>query len=128
MWHRDDPGDPPSPDPAAAAEEYFNQLSLHEPPEDDRCPDCHDQSWYVGREPNPEHLECGGTGFYLGHTETCINDECALNGDLFSCEGAVQPCDCTIANCRPCSVRERDAEVADQKTLPTKDEDTECPF
>lgn len=35
MWHRDDPGFPPSPDPAAEAERYYAERDRHEPDPDD---------------------------------------------------------------------------------------------
>lgn len=38
---------------------------------------------------------CGGTREVLGHAEDCRDDHCALNGDMHSCAGKVEPCpDC----------------------------------
>lgn len=42
-WGRNDPGFPPSPDPAAEAERYYAEQSWNEEPEDDRCQTCFDQ-------------------------------------------------------------------------------------
>lgn len=41
-WRAGDPGFPPSPDPAAAAERHYAEQSWYEEPEDDRCPMCGD--------------------------------------------------------------------------------------
>lgn len=35
---------------------------------------------------------CGGYGEVFGHADGCFNDSCALNGDMDSCGGKVEPC------------------------------------
>jgi hypothetical protein len=41
---------------------------------------------------------CEGTGQVFGHAEDCTDDLCALNGDMHSCVGKVEPC----AECASC--------------------------
>jgi len=43
---------------------------------------------------NVECAECHGTGEVFGHADDCHDDLCALNGDIHSCNGQVQPCGC----------------------------------
>lgn len=38
--------------------------------------------------------DCADTGQYLGHSADCDSDQCALNGDLYSCDGEMQFCHC----------------------------------
>lgn len=50
-WGRDDPGFPPSPDPAAEAERYYAEQSANEPPEDcdgdcGSCRRCYEDARY----------------------------------------------------------------------------------
>lgn len=44
---------------------------------------------------NCEH--CGGTGELFMHAEDCNDELCALNGDVHSCVGRVEPCACQPA-------------------------------
>lgn len=37
-------------------------------------------------------VRCGGTGEIFGHDDACNEDNCALNGDIDSCQGEVSPC------------------------------------
>lgn len=37
---------------------------------------------------------CLGAGHYLEHAMSCSDRLCALNGDEYSCDGQVLPCDC----------------------------------
>lgn len=39
---------------------------------------------------------CYGGGRYLDHAEDCVNDFCALNGDMSSCSGLLRDCDCDV--------------------------------
>lgn len=47
------------------------------------------------RPPKPDCEECHGTGEVFGHADDCHDDLCALNGDIHSCAGKVEPCGCT---------------------------------
>lgn len=42
-----------------------------------------------------ECAECHGTGEVFGHADDCHDDLCALNGDIHSCSGKLEPCGCT---------------------------------
>lgn len=44
--------------------------------------------------PDPECQYCAGSGEVLWHTDDCRNDDCALNGDIDSCDGQIEPCTC----------------------------------
>lgn len=44
-----------------------------------------------------ECQECQGTGEIYGHADDCSDDLCALNGDIHSCCGKVEPCACIAA-------------------------------
>lgn len=48
----------------------------------------------------PECEECHGTGEVFGHADDCHDDLCALNGDIHSCSGKVEPCGCTAPQSR----------------------------
>lgn len=43
----------------------------------------------------PECEECHGTSEVFVHADDCHDDLCALNGDIHSCAGKVEPCGCT---------------------------------
>lgn len=49
----------------------------------------------VGDEAVAECPDCNGTGELFGHADDCHDDLCALNGDMHSCAGKVEPCGCT---------------------------------
>jgi len=65
-WHRDSPGDAPSPDPASAAEDHFYRQSLMEPGPQS-CPDCHEVL-------QPDEVS--------GHQEVCTEELTRLHGAL----------------------------------------------
>lgn len=62
-WGRDDPGFPPSPDPAAAAEEYFYQQSLMGGPDEPpwECETCRDRGFIVEGDHDPRCTVADGT-------------------------------------------------------------------
>ncbi|WP_423457996.1 hypothetical protein [Ottowia sp. VDI28] len=43
---------------------------------------------------NAQCAICGGIGEVYGHAEDCTDDLCALNGDIHSCAGKVEICEC----------------------------------
>ena len=47
--------------------------------------------------PDPYCTYCGGAGERFWHSPDCDNDDCALNGDLDSCQGQAEPCCCLKA-------------------------------
>ena len=36
--------------------------------------------------------DCNGAGEVFTHADDCTDDLCALNGDMHSCSGKVEPC------------------------------------
>lgn len=46
--------------------------------------------------PNPDCEYCLGAGEYLGHSEYCENDLCALAAGNEDCIGQMIECDCSI--------------------------------
>jgi len=62
-WGRDDPGFPPSPDPAAQAEEHFYRLSLTDGPDEPpwECETCHDRGFISNGEDEGPCPDCAPT-------------------------------------------------------------------
>lgn len=46
----------------------------------------------------PLCIHCGDTGEVFGHADDCTDDLCALNGDMHSCAGKVEPCHCSAGS------------------------------
>jgi hypothetical protein len=42
----------------------------------------------------PPCVDCGGAGEVFTHAEDCESSLCALNGDIHSCTGQIEPCHC----------------------------------
>ena len=45
----------------------------------------------------PACPDCNGAGEVFAHADDCHDDLCALNGDMHSCAGRVEPCGCRAA-------------------------------
>jgi hypothetical protein len=59
-------------------------------PETHRNPEAREPSYPA----DPECPHCGGVGERFWHTDNCRNDDCALAGGLYDCDGQVEECPC----------------------------------
>ncbi|AOR76330.1 hypothetical protein [Novosphingobium resinovorum] len=53
---------------------------------------------------DPKCFHCGDSGEIFGHADDCDNDSCSLNGDIDSCLGKVEPCECAEPASDPCKL------------------------
>lgn len=44
--------------------------------------------------------ECLGTGELVVHADTCTDQFCAINGDVYSCVGQIIPCSCPLGQAK----------------------------
>ncbi len=50
------------------------------------------------RPPNPNCQYCYGSGHRFFHSDDCGDELCALNGDMHSCAGKLEPCPCALSS------------------------------